>query len=298
MQVNNGTVTVANYAAGVYDSQASLVIGAGFINPATVYANIYVDEVAFYKRVLTAGERTWLYNNGAGHTYTDLNASPSGWYLNKYSYSPTIPHAVTAVGRVNFTDTFTYDENGNMTCRVENGVKYLQTYNAENRIASIAKLATGDCSTPGNYAVKWDFTYDGDGVRTATLTTPYDANGNPQTASLTRYYFGGALETSGTSVKKYYSFAGQTIAMKDSEGLKYFLTDHLGSIVATLDDDGTLINQQRYLPFGAPRTDINGPYASPTDFGYTGQRKLDSGMGGIMDYKARFYSPYQNQDRL
>jgi RHS repeat-associated protein len=28
-----------------------------------------------------------------------------------------------------------------------------------------------------------------------------------------------------------------------------------------------------------------------TDFGYTGQRKLDSGMGGIMDYKARFYSP-------
>jgi hypothetical protein len=43
------------------------------------------------------------------------------------------------------------------------------------------------------------------------LYTPYDANGQPQDASLTRYYFGGALETSGSSVKKYYSFAGQTV---------------------------------------------------------------------------------------
>jgi len=38
----------------------------------------------------------------------------------------------------------------------------------------------------------------------------------------------------------------------------------------------------------------NSPILS-TDFGYTGQRKLDSGMGGIMDYKARFYSPYINR---
>ena len=209
---------------------------------------------------------------------------PELWYASDYSYNANAPHAVTSVDRGSFTDSFNYDENGNMTCRVENGVKYLQTYNAENRIASITKLASGTCAAPVNFAnaTEWDFTYDGDGVRTATLTTPYDTNGNPQTASLTRYYFGGALETSGTSVKKYYSFAGQTIAMKDSEGLKYFLTDHLGSIVATLKYDGTLISQHRYLPFGAPRTDINGPYASPTDFGYTGQLKLDSGMGGIM----------------
>ncbi|MCC6298908.1 MAG: hypothetical protein IT314_06395 [Anaerolineales bacterium] len=32
-----------------------------------------------------------------------------------------------------------------------------------------------------------------------------------------------------------------------------------------------------------------------TDYGYTGQRLLDSGMGGIMDYRARFYSPYLNR---
>jgi len=33
---------------------------------------------------------------------------------------------------------------------------------------------------------------------------------------------------------------------------------------------------------------------SQTDYGYTGQRNLDSGIG-LMDYKARFYSPYLNR---
>ena len=147
---------------------------------------------------------------------------------------------MTAVDRGDFSDTFTYDQNGNMTCRKESGITYLQTYNAENRIASIAKLASGDCSAPGNYATKWDFTYNGDGVRTATLTTPYDENGQPLTATLTRYYFGGVLESSGDpestspTVKKYYAFAGQSVAMKDADfatnGFKYFLSDHLGSV--------------------------------------------------------------------
>gem|GEM_PF-3616130 len=93
-----------------------------------------------------------------------------------------------------------------------------------------------------------------------------------------------------------------------TSGLQYFpstrlrqsgrrLTDHLGSTVATTDSNGTLTSQQRYLPFGGTRTNVTIAYPlgtpnSPgTDFGYTGQRQLDAGMGGLMDYKARFYSP-------
>jgi RHS repeat-associated protein len=53
-----------------------------------------------------------------------------------------------------------------------------------------------------------------------------------------------------------------------------------------------LISQQRYLPFGGIRNIANGPIAT-TDFGYTGQRNLDNDLG-LMDYKARFYSPYLN----
>ncbi|MCC7117734.1 MAG: RHS repeat-associated core domain-containing protein [Anaerolineales bacterium] len=84
------------------------------------------------------------------------------------------------------------------------------------------------------------------------------------------------------------------VAVNDGSAVQYLLTDHLGSTVAVTDSSGTLTSQQRYLPFGGERAIPNSPILA-TDFGYTGQRLLDSGMGGIMDYKARFYSPYINR---
>ena len=176
--------------------------------------------------------------------------------------------------------------------------------NVENHISSNTKLASGDCTSPGNAVLKWDFGYDGDGVRVATVTTTYDANGNPDGSSWTSYYtfaslsasFGGAYEVrSDSTTIKYYAFAGQMVAMNDGTGLQYFLTDHLGSVVAITDATGTLISQQRYLPFGKTRTDVPSPDAPSTDYSYTAQRDLDPGMGGLMDYKARFYSPYLNR---
>jgi hypothetical protein len=44
--------------------------------------------------------------------------------------------------------------------------------------------------------------------------------------------------------------------MRDGDGPKYFLTDYLGSVMAVLSDTGTLIGEQRYLPFGQVREDI------------------------------------------
>jgi len=72
--------------------------------------------------------------------------------------------------------------------------------------------------------------------------------------------------------------------MRDANGLHYMRTDHLGSVVAITDSTGTLTSQQRYLPFGQVRTDVPSPNVPSTDFTYTGQRSLDSGMGGLMDY--------------
>jgi len=69
--------------------------------------------------------------------------------------------------------------------------------------------------------------------------------------------------------------------------LLYYLTDHLGSIVSALDSSGNLLSQQRYLPFGEVRLDVG--TITETDFGYTSQRNLAD--LGLMDYRARFYSP-------
>jgi RHS repeat-associated protein len=118
------------------------------------------------------------------------------------------------------------------------------------------------------------------------------------TSTLTTYYFfGGAYEVqddgTNTTTRVYYAFAGMTIAMNDGTGLKYFLTDHLGSVVAVTDDSGAMLSEQRYTPFGEVRTDVGS--ITQTDFGYTGQRNLDVQSSvyslGLMDYKARFYDP-------
>jgi RHS repeat-associated protein len=217
-------------------------------------------------------------------------SNPAGWFTRTYTYSSTIPHAVTnVIPETGSPDTYAYDANGNMTCRVENGVTYTHTYNAENRAASIARRS-GSCAS-GTILESWSFAYDGDGVRVMTAHFT-GTSGTPD--STTAYYMGGQYELKDGVAKKYYSIAGMMVATQDASGLQYLLTDHLGSVAAVTNSTGTLISQQRYLPFGAVRTDV-GPAVSQTDFGYTGQRMLDSGMGGIMDYKARFYSPYINR---
>ncbi|MEW6402997.1 MAG: RHS repeat-associated core domain-containing protein [Chloroflexota bacterium] len=110
--------------------------------------------------------------------------------------------------------------------------------------------------------------------------------------SLTAYYFGGAYEVTGSTIRKYYGFAGQTIAVRECTGgtcsaPAYFLTDHLGSIVAVTDASGTLTSQQRYLPFGEVRTDVGA--IGQTDYGYTGQR--NNTYIKLLDYDFRWYSP-------
>jgi hypothetical protein len=49
------------------------------------------------------------------------------------------------------------------------------------------------------------------------------------------------------------------------------LTDHLGSTVALTAADGSLLSQQRYLPFGGTREMPGAPLLDHTDLTYTGQ---------------------------
>ena len=78
--------------------------------------------------------------------------------------------------------------------------------------------------------------------------------------------------------------------MKDASGLQYFLTDHLGSVIAVTNSSGTLTSQQRYLPFGQERADVG--TIAQTDYGYTGQR--DNTYIKLIDYRSRWYDPYIN----
>jgi RHS repeat-associated protein len=87
------------------------------------------------------------------------------------------------------------------------------------------------------------------------------------------------------AVKKYYSFGGSRIAMREGSEVYYLSGDHLGSVSLTTDSSGAIVAESRYLPYGEVWWSSG---TLPTDFGFTGQR----GTGfGLMDYNARMYSP-------
>jgi hypothetical protein len=80
---------------------------------------------------------------------------------------------------------------------------------------------------------QWDFAYDGDGSRVKQVVSTYDADTQDITGvAVTAYFMGGLYEVTDNKVTKYYSIAGMTVAMYSDNGMKYLLTDQLGSVVA------------------------------------------------------------------
>jgi RHS repeat-associated protein len=153
------------------------------------------------------------------------------------------------------------------------------------------------CDTLGDTLKTWIFTYDGDGQKvkqgytegTSTLTTYYYAEGSYEVQA------DGTTET----VRRYYSIAGMTVAMRDGTSIRYFLTDHLGlrtlhtraqrevQVVGVTDASGVLLAETRYLPFGEVRLSVGS--IAQTDFGYTFQR--NNSYIKLLDYRFRSYSP-------
>lgn len=67
IQINNGTADSTAHSGGVFDSTAPFRIGSN--GDGATYWNGRVDELGFWKRVLTANEKTTLYAGGTGTTY-------------------------------------------------------------------------------------------------------------------------------------------------------------------------------------------------------------------------------------
>jgi hypothetical protein len=71
--VNNGSPNSTSHSGGCFNSTADVMMGAG--DGAVDFFDGLIDEVGVWSRVLTAGERTVLYNNGTGITYPTCGAS-------------------------------------------------------------------------------------------------------------------------------------------------------------------------------------------------------------------------------
>jgi hypothetical protein len=63
----NGTVDTISYASGIYSGPSSLFVGCH--SGASDFMDGRIDELGFWKRVLSPTERAALYNSGAGLAY-------------------------------------------------------------------------------------------------------------------------------------------------------------------------------------------------------------------------------------
>jgi RHS repeat-associated protein len=208
----------------------------------------------------------------------DFTHSPDGNLLSRddgtgpvtYTYPTTgsaRPHAPTAVG----SDTYTWDANGNLDTRTVDGTTTDLDFDHEHNLAS----ATNPDGTS-------TYIYDPGGQRlyqnTPDGSTLY-LDGHEITATP------GATPT--VTATRLYTFAGQLVATRTGPGgADYTVTDHQGSVQATIDTAGTTLNAVRaYTPYGQPRTsDI-----TATQRGWIGQ--IEDTTTGLNYLNARYYDP-------
>ena len=84
LQVNNGAADSMSTTVAGLDSTADFTIGYAEGNSS--YWDGRVDEVGFWKRVLTTEERTALYNVGGGASYPFTGATPGRYYTKDESF--------------------------------------------------------------------------------------------------------------------------------------------------------------------------------------------------------------------
>ncbi|MEU0991778.1 RHS repeat-associated core domain-containing protein [Streptomyces sp. NPDC005953] len=182
------------------------------------------------------------------------------------------PHATTSVTTTGgATDTFTYDQAGNMKTRTSSGKNQTLTWNPEGHLQTIAE--TGKTTT---------YLYDPQGTRllarnsdnTATLYLP---EGNEL-----------QLNADGTTTAtRYYSHGAQTIAMRTpTTGFTFLFGDHQGTaLIAVAATTGQAITRRKQLPFGQPRS------AQTTAFGTRGFVGGTNDPTGLTHLGAREYDP-------
>ncbi|MFF0794883.1 RHS repeat-associated core domain-containing protein [Streptomyces spiralis] len=207
---------------------------------------------------------------------TTRNYTYPGYSADESSYTPEQPrpHAVTKAG----TDTFDYNNAGQMTTRNVDGVSSTLDWNAQNRISKITQhKSTGD----------------------EVSTYIYDTDGNPLLRTSPQenvlYIDGHELHKSGSgSVKatRLYSAAGTTVAMREADGsdngkLTWLLGDAQAS-TSLLITIGGVVTRRRYTPFGKQRN-TGGDLPAGLDRGFLGKAEDDSTSLSLLG--ARMYDP-------
>ncbi|MDN0200984.1 RHS repeat-associated core domain-containing protein [Streptomyces sp. S.PNR 29] len=200
-----------------------------------------------------------------------------GYSADESTYTPDTarPHAVTSVVTGSSTDSYGYDNAGQLTSRTVNGVSSTLAWSPLHRVASV--------KTGSN-----------------TTTYVYDTGGNvllrnaPTEKVL--YVDGHEIHKAGSAAaqaSRYYTAAGTSLAVRTADSstngkLTWLLGDGQASTQLMVTAVGGVVTRRRYTPFGKQRgTTANLP--ATVDRGFVGQPEDDS--TGLSILGARMYDP-------
>ena len=166
----------------------------------------------------------------------------------------------------------TYDNNGNLTRDMSSGIASV-TYNSLNLPAMFSVSAAEGNSTTS-------YVYYADGRKLSATMTGFDGRTETTDWSSNVIYRNGTLDRiliDGGYIKdgKYH----------------FFVTDHLGSVRAVMDEEGKVAHTVHYYPFGEEFGSEN--EADSIEQPYRFNAKEDQSFIGVplLDYGARFYDP-------
>ena len=205
-----------------------------------------------------------------------------------------------------FGESYSYDKNGNMASRTRNGAGTVYSFEG-NRMTSDGSAAYGydakgrlvSASAGRLRGVSYNvldlpetMTLDAG----ASLSLVYGADGaklREETVSggstTVRDYCGNCVYENGT-LKKILFSGGYIDTSGSSPKYLFFLKDHLGSVRAVADEQGTVCQENHYYPYGDSFADARIPVQT-RDNRYKFCGKEEDPGSGLYDFSARFLNP-------
>ncbi|MFI6546307.1 RHS repeat-associated core domain-containing protein [Streptomyces prunicolor] len=206
---------------------------------------------------------------GGSDTTTSFVYPPKGT-----AQAHTLTSSSTVTGATTTTNSYTYDAAGNTHTRTLDGKTQRLDWDSEGHLA---KVTNADGSSAS-------YLYDADGNR---LLTRDDSGTTLYLGDTELHVAKGATTATGT---RYYTWAGQTIAVRTSTGgLQWQVTDAHDTAETAVDATTQTVTRRRLDPFGNTRG------TQPTSSAWLGDKGFVSGTQdqttGLTHLGARDYDP-------
>ncbi|MEU2556414.1 RHS repeat-associated core domain-containing protein [Streptomyces sp. NPDC013313] len=196
------------------------------------------------------------------------------------THAHTLGSSTSVTGTTTVNNSYTYDASGNTHTRTLNGKTQTLDWDDEGHLAKATNAGSNTAS----------YLYDADGNRLLTR----DDSGTTLYLGDTEVHL--AKGTSTTTGTRYYTWAGQTIAVRTSAGsLQWQITDPHNTAETAVDATTQTASHRRLDPFGNPRGTqpntgtwlgdkgyVNGIQDTTTGLTHLGAREYDPTIGRFL----------------